>query len=194
MTRISRLLAASIVAGAVALAGCGSGSKTGTSRPPQPSTTVPNTTAPTTTPAPSTNAAPPVTVGVHVWFLNQDHSTTGEEPLFEPVDRRVKPPALAAGSLDALFAGPTTSEQAAGLRLVTSGATGYTRLHIEDGITYVTLAGGCASGGSTMTIAGEIMPTLRQFASVSFVKIFAPDGTTENPTGPVDSIPTCLEP
>jgi hypothetical protein len=45
-----------------------------------------------------------------------------------------------------------------------------------------------------VTIAGEIMPTLRQFADVDHVKILAPDGTTENPTGHTDSIPECLEP
>ena len=135
-----------------------------------------------------------MTLGVHVWFLDQNHAATGEEPLYVPVDRRVDPPALAGGALDALFAGPTATEQAAGLRLVTSGATGYTRLHIEDGIAYVTLEGGCASSGSTMTVAGEIMPTLRQFASVDYVKIFAPDGSTERPSGSVDSIPFCLEP
>lgn len=129
-----------------------------------------------------------------MWFLNEDHAGTGEEPLYEPVDRRVTPPALAAGALDALFAGPSAAEQASGLRLITSGATGYTRLHIDNGIAYVTLEGGCASNGSTMTVAGEIMPTLRQFASVTYVKIFAADGSTESPTGAVDSIPTCLEP
>ena len=31
-----------------------------------------------------------------------------------------------------------------------------------------------------MTVAGEIMPTLRQLASVDFVKILAPDGSTEH--------------
>lgn len=194
-----------IVLGLAPVAGCGTtgttgaGGTTGTtgpSTPPPPSTTA-STTAPSTAtnaPGPGGTANPPVTTGVHVWFLNHDHAVTGEEPLYEPVDRRVQPPAVAAGALDALYAGPTAAEQAAGLQLITSGSTGYTRLHIADGIAYVTLAGGCDSKGSTMTVAGEIMPTLKQFASVTHVKIFAPDGSTESPTGPVDSIPTCLEP
>ena len=201
-------LAALLVAAAVgagSLTGCGSAG-TNTAAPTTANTGAPTTAtsvattppsmvAPSTTSrAPSSIANPPVTVAVHVWFLNDQHAATGEEPLFEPVDRRVAPPALAGGALTAVFAGPTPAEQAAGLRLVTSGATGYTRLHIDNGVAYVTLEGGCASNGSTMTIAGEIMPTLKQFSSVTYVKIFAPDGTTETPTGASDSIPTCLEP
>jgi len=38
------------------------------------------------------------------------------------------------------------------------------------------------------------MPSLRQFATVDWVKIYDPDGHTETPTGHSDSIPTCLEP
>lgn len=131
---------------------------------------------------------------VKVWFLDRAHAQTGEEPLFRPVTRQVRPPALAAGALDALFAGPAKAEKASGLELITSGATGYARLRIQNGIAYVTLRGSCSSGGSTMTIAGEIMPTLRQFASVTYVKIYAPDGSTERPAGASDSIPFCLEP
>lgn len=179
-------------AAVVTLAACSSGPRAATG---------PSTTAPAATVAPPVGRAPaapttrpPVTVGVKVWFLDQNRAATGEEPLYQPVDRRVQPPAVAAGALDALFAGPSPAEEAGGLRLITSGATGYQKLHIDNGVAHVTLSGGCSSGGSTMTIAGEIMPTLRQFASVSYVKIYAPDGTTENPAGAVDSIPFCLEP
>jgi hypothetical protein len=45
-----------------------------------------------------------------------------------------------------------------------------------------------------VTVAGEIMPTLRQFASVDYVKIYDPAGTTEQPIGRSDSVPACLEP
>ncbi|MGH3333247.1 MAG: hypothetical protein ACRDPJ_18260, partial [Nocardioidaceae bacterium] len=61
-------------------------------------------------------------------------------------------------------------------------------------IARVQLTGGCNSGGSTVTIAGEIMPTLRQFGSVDWVKIYGPAGHTETPNGRSDSIPVCLEP
>jgi hypothetical protein len=58
----------------------------------------------------------------------------------------------------------------------------------------VQLTGGCSSGGSTVTIAGEIMPTLRQLGTVDWVKIYDPAGHTEHPLGHQDSIPACLEP
>lgn len=197
MTGIWRMLAVGVVLSGITLAGCGQAARTGTP-PPVPTSSparAPTSVVPTTSPrGPAGTPSPPVTVAVHVWFLNEDHAVTGEQPLYEPVDRRVPPPALAAGALDALFAGPTAAEQAGGLRLITSGATGYSRLHIQDTVAYVTLEGGCATNGSTMTIAGEIMPTLKQFASVTYVKIFAPDGTTETPGGLSDSVPTCLEP
>ena len=110
------------------------------------------------------------------------------------VTRRVPAPGFARGALTALFAGPTDFDQPAGLAFVNSGATGFADLSISDGIARVRLTGGCASGGSTFTIANEIMPTLKQFPTVEFVKILGPRGNTEQPTGPVDSIPTCLEP
>jgi hypothetical protein len=38
------------------------------------------------------------------------------------------------------------------------------------------------------------MPTLRQFDSVDWVKVYGPAGHTADPTGPSDSIPDCLNP
>ena len=149
---------------------------------------------PTTTLPPTNTTHVNATATVRVWFLDHNRAITGEEPLYRSVDRTVKPPAVATGALDALFAGPTAAERANGLELILSGATGYSNLNIDHGIASVRLEGGCSSGGSTMTIAGEIFPILRQFASVNYVKIYAPDGTTETPTGFSDSIPACLEP
>ena len=96
--------------------------------------------------------------------------------------------------MDRLFAGPVAGERADGLRLLRSHATGFADLAIADGVARVRLTGGCNSDGSTVTVAGEIMPTLRQFASVDWVKILDPAGGTESPTGHTDSIPACLEP
>ena len=111
-----------------------------------------------------------------------------------PRSRPVPVDAPAAGALHALFAGPTPQERAAGLRLVRSGAWGFDGLSVVDGIARLRLTRHCNSGGSTTTVASEIFPTLRQFPSVDWVKILAPNGTTEQPTGDVDSIPACLEP
>jgi hypothetical protein len=110
------------------------------------------------------------------------------------VSRPVIPPAVARGALQRLFAGPTPAEQAARLAFVASRAAGSADLTVKKGIARVRLTGGCSSGGSTFTIANEIMPTLRQFPTVDWVKIYDPSGHTERPTGNVDSIPECLEP
>ena len=134
------------------------------------------------------------TVRRSVYFLDRDRFVANRPPFFVPRARQVRTFTPATGLMDRLFAGPVPAERADGLRLVRSGATGFADLRVSDGIARVRLTGGCDSGGSTVTIAGEIMPMLRQFASVRWVKIYGPGGHTERPHGRVDSIPTCLEP
>lgn len=134
------------------------------------------------------------TVPRKVFFFNRDNFVDNVEPFFTPRLRPVRPLSPATGVMDRLFAGPLASEKADGLRLLRSRATGFDDLVVADGVARVRLTGGCSSGGSTVTVAGEIMPTLRQFASIDWVKIFDPSGSTENPTGLSDSIPFCLEP
>ncbi len=134
------------------------------------------------------------TVSRKVFFFQAGNFARGTEPYFVPRPRPVRPLTPATGVLDRLFAGPLPAERADGLRLLRSGATGFTKLSIADRIARVQLTGDCSSGGSTATIAGEIMPALRQFPTVDWVKIYAPDGTTERPNEPRDSIPFCLEP
>lgn len=124
---------------------------------------------------------------VKVFFATRDATAAG-------VTRRVPTPAVGRGALTALFAGPTAFDRPAGLTFVNSEASGFTGLRIRNGIARVRLTGGCASGGSTFTIANEIMRTLKRLPTVDFVKIFDPHGHTERPAGRVDSIPTCLEP
>ena len=104
------------------------------------------------------------------------------------------PPATAFGAMQRLFAGPTQAELARGLRFVSSGATGFKVVGISDGVARVQLLGKVSSGGSTFTIASEIMPTLKQFPSVHWVKIYDQNGRTERPLGHSDSIPFSLEP
>jgi hypothetical protein len=129
-----------------------------------------------------------------VWFVDREAVETGTAPYVVPVQRAVPAAAPAAAVLHSLFAGPTTDETATGLRLVRSRAWGFDDLRIANGIARLRLTRGCGSGGSTITVANEIVPTLKQFPSVDWVKIYGPGGHTEQPNGPVDSIPTCLEP
>jgi Sporulation and spore germination len=134
------------------------------------------------------------TVRVHDYFLDSNRFKTGQEPFTRAVHRPVIPPATAFGALQRLFAGPTMSEWAHSLRFVSSKATGFKNLRIRDGVARVQLTGRCSSGGSTFSIANEIRPTLKQFSSVNWVKIYSPSGDTEHPWGHTDSIPGCLEP
>jgi hypothetical protein len=134
------------------------------------------------------------TVSRKVFFLNRTNVAKNRRPFVTPRLRPVRPGAPAVGVMDRLFAGPLVREQADGLELLRSHATGFTRLTIADRVARVELTGGCNSDGSTVTVAGEIMPTLRQLAGVAWVKIYDPAGRTEHPRGHTDSIPTCLEP
>ncbi len=129
-----------------------------------------------------------------IWLVDTDAVESGDEPYFVPRQRPIRSDAPAAAALHAMFAGPTPQERAAGLRLVTSRAWGFDDLQIASGIARLRLTRGCNSNGSTITVAGEIAPTLRQFPTVDWVKIYAPGGGTEQPAGNVDSIPACLEP
>jgi hypothetical protein len=134
------------------------------------------------------------TVLRRVYLFNQARFAQNKPPFVSRVLRPVLPGTPAVGAMDRLFAGPTRSESAASLRMLRSGATGYTALSVRDRVARVRLTGGCSSRGSTVSIADEIGPTLNQFPAVSFVKIFDPSGHTEQPSGLSDSIPLCLEP
>jgi hypothetical protein len=155
-------------------------------------------TATTTTSASTTSSSTSTTTSdvarVEVFFLDEDAFNIGRPPFVRPVERDVPIAAPEQGALDALFAGPTAAEGASGLHFVASGASGFTDFRVVDGTAHVRLVGGCTSGGSTFTIADEIVATLRQFVGIEAVKIYDPDGGTEVPDDPGDSIPFCLEP
>jgi len=136
----------------------------------------------------------PATTTAEVYFVNTANFAAGVEPYVEAVSRTVTAETPAGGALQELFAGPTMAEQAAGLAVERSGATGFRDLSIEDGIARISLVGGCDSRGSTLTVANLIIPTLKQFPTVEHVKVIDPDGQTADPGGPGDSIPDCLNP
>ena len=97
--------------------------------------------------------------------------------------------------LNEYFKGPgLTEKNTYGWIAIYSGATGYSKLEISEGIARVYLTGRCNSEGSTFTIAGPLINNLKQFSYIQFVKIYDENGNTENPEGQSDSIPACLEP
>ena len=139
-------------------------------------------------------ATPFRTVPVRVYLFKASAFASGHEPFTRPVGRPVIPPAVAAGALQRLFAGPTVPDMSSGLSFLRSEATGIRVLSIHDGVARVQLTGGCNVRGSTASIALEIEPTLKQFSSVHWVKIYDPAGHTADPTGHSDSLPDCLNP
>jgi hypothetical protein len=134
------------------------------------------------------------TVPRKLWLFDRQAFLANTPPFFVPRLRPVIPGTPATGLMDRLFAGALPLERSSGLRTLRSGAAGFAIRSIADGVARVQLTGGCSSGGSTVTIAGEIMPTLRQLGTVDWVKIYDPAGHTEHPLGHQDSIPACLEP
>ncbi len=130
-----------------------------------------------------------------VYFQDKPRFAAGKQPDKRRVSRVVPAFTPAAGVLHHLFVGPTATERADGLRTVRSGATNFERLTISSsGVARVRLLGGCDSRGSTFTIANLLVPTLKQFDIVRYVKIYDPAGRTSRPSGLSDSIPECLEP
>ena len=134
------------------------------------------------------------TVPTQIFFVDSHAFAIGQGSYVRAVLRQVIPPNVGARSLNWLFAGPTPDERAGGLTFVKSDATGFTNLTISNGIARVRLVGGANSHGSTLTIAKEIFPLLKQFPTVRWVKIYDQNGQTETPTGQSDSIPAGLEP
>ena len=134
------------------------------------------------------------TVNRSVYFVDTGRVVANTPPFVVPRLRPVRRGTPAAGLLDRLFAGPLLAEQTQGLRLVRSRATGFTDLSVSGRVARVRLTGRCTSGGSTVTVADEIMPTLRALRGVRWVKIFDRAGHTAAPNGKSDSVPACLEP
>lgn len=135
------------------------------------------------------------TVTRKVYFTDSRKIVKNVNPPVTAVYRRVLSTAPATGVMDRLYAGPTPAEKARGLSFTSSRSTGFTKLRIDDRVARVQLTGGCSSGGSAVaTVATDIFPTLKQFSTVRWVKIYDPRGRTEYPSGHRDSIPECLEP
>jgi hypothetical protein len=135
-------------------------------------------------------------VEITVYFTDSNRYAAATEP-FEAAVTRTAPAGsnLPEAVLTAFFAGPTAEEAAQGLEAITSGATGFSELRIdENGVAHVTLTGPCSSGGATYTIAQPLMKNLLQFKEIDYLKIYDQSGQTGTPDGLSNSIPFCLEP
>jgi hypothetical protein len=133
---------------------------------------------------------------VKVYFVDAQAVIDGQPPYVVPVKRKVPRGRRAEASLQRLYAGPTEGELDAGLRFVASGTRGFRDLWVNGrAVARVTLRGPCDSGGSAeVTVASEVMATLRSRPAIDWVKIYDRRGETGQPWGRSDSIPACLEP
>ncbi len=145
------------------------------------------------TPTPTITRSPTVTITVY--FTNLANYLAGTEPYETAVTRTLPATnSLPDIVLTQLFLGPSSLEKELGLTAFLSGATGYSKLTIEEGVARVYLTGDCNSNGATYTIANMIDANLKQFPEVKWIKIYDKNGETETPAGQSGSIPFCLEP
>lgn len=155
------------------------------------------TSSPTITPTPTRTATPtprptatPLYVLLKVYFYQNTTLTEVYGKRWESTSVN-----LPRAILDEYFKGPGYTEKYTyGWVAPYDGATGYSKLDIADGIARVYLTGHCNSQGSTFTLAPLIIDTLKQFSYIQYVKIYDQNGSTEQPDGPTNSIPACLEP
>ena len=132
-----------------------------------------------------------------LYFADQEKITAGIDPPVTAVERRLTKPAVAgAAAVQELSDGRNLAERERGPLFVDSHATGFADLRVSQWkVAHVRLLGPISSDGSAViTIATQIIPTLMQFPTVDWVNVYDEDGKTEQPDGPVDSIPVQLEP
>jgi Peptidase family M23 len=157
-----------------------------------PTPTFTPTMIPTVTPRPPST---PVWILVNVYFVDPRRMASNTPPFEVAGKRWARSDNLPGAVLDAYFSGPgLTEKNNYGWVAIYSGATGYSKLDITNGVARVYLTGSCDKGGSGYTIANVLMVNLKQFSSIQFVKIYDPNGNTQTPDGQSDSIPACLAP
>lgn len=144
-------------------------------------------------PAPVVETAKPQ-VTVKVLFLDEPRFVVGREPYEVAVERRVPADVDAAQAIvDSYFAGPTEAEKEKGLRVLSNGLTG-ARVERQGATVHVRTTGVCATNGAAYNVATLLIRNLKQVEGVRYVKLYDPQGGTQQPTGETDSIPECMEP
>ena len=94
-------------------------------------------------------------------------------------------------AIETLYKGPTETEK--GLRFISCESTGASVQSIENGIAKVQLTGGC-SGCGTLSVYDLLVPTLKEFSTISVVQMYDPSGKSQIDSINEDSRPSCLEP
>jgi hypothetical protein len=151
-----------------------------TEPPPPPVTTTEQPPEPEP-PAPA-EPAPADTFTVEAWFARDAGTITGEGgteialgPLLFSTSRTAEQtPRVARAALEALLAGPSPEETAAGVSTAVPAGTRLLDVSIEDGVATVDLSSEFASGGgslSTMLRLAQVVFTVTQFPTVEGVRL-----------------------
>ena len=148
----------------------------------------------TPTPTKRSTATPQYTLA-NVFFVDKNRFNNGTPPYEVAGVRWVLSNNVPANVLTEFFKGPGATEKFTyGWIAIFSGATGFSKLDLANGIARVYLKGQCNSQGAAYTIGNLLRANLKQFTYIQFVKIYDQNGNTETPDGNQDSIPACLEP
>jgi hypothetical protein len=132
-------------------------------------------------------------VPVPVAFVDRAALDAHAPPYLATLPRLVPLSGRPGSALLRLWAGVTGAERAAGLRFVSSSTSGFRDLRIDHhtGIARLDIIGSCDDHGLPVSVADEIMATLKAFDGIDWVKIYH-RGRTRHPSGPSDSVPSCL--
>ena len=169
---------------------------TGTVAPAPSRTPTPTNTLSGPTPTPTRTLRPTATpqyLIVNVYFADGKKYAAGTPP-YEVIGKRWSQSSAVYNTVLAeYFRGPGLTEKSYGWIALYNGYTGFSKVEVADGIARVYLNGTCDRSGVSYTIADLLRPSLKQFSTVQYVKIYE-DGATQSPEGPSDSIPACLQP
>lgn len=162
MKRLASLLTASLLA----LSACGGGPASGGPLTiPPGGTEPPGTTMPPAEPTTSTTA--PGGVTITVYFLDADGRAVA-------TSRTAQPPAVARAAVEALIAGPSSSEAAAGLSTAFPPDTLLLNLVVADGEATVDLSREFAAGAGAASVLGrlaQLVYSLTEFETVERVQL-----------------------
>lgn len=163
-----RLLMLTLVAALLALTACGDDTdETATGDDTTTTAADTTTTEPTTTTAEPTTTTAAELAEVRVYFVRDEHVATG--------GREVEVPAVAAGAVEALLAGPDDLESEIGMLTEIPEGTELLGIDVDDaGVATVDLSSEFESGGGSLSMTlrvAQVVMTLTQFDTVDTVDI-----------------------
>jgi spore germination protein GerM len=143
----------------VAMAACGTATRTPSA------TTTPSAAGPGATVAPTATAAPVEPADLRVYFFRGDKVDVAHRSV--PATQSV-----ATAAMTQMLAGPTPADQASGLSSAIPAATRLLGINMTENTATVDLSGDFASGGGSLSMAArlaQVTYTLTQFPSVTQV-------------------------